>query len=68
MTDLGERTEVLQERLCQRFGVAPRDRRKQRHLQQFVVAQGTRVRAIKAFAMAVVTRLVCALVVGRVLA
>ena len=60
VNDFGERAEFLQQRLGQRLGVAPRQRRKQRHLQQFVIAQRLRPGAVEAlaqpFAMAVIMR------------
>ncbi|MGY3471360.1 hypothetical protein ACVW0I_008231 [Bradyrhizobium sp. LM6.11] len=50
MDDFGERAERLDERLRQRLGVAPRQRRKQGHLQQLVVAERIRTGAVEALA------------------
>jgi hypothetical protein len=63
--DLGERAKGLDQHFRQRFGVAPRQRRKQRHLQQLVVAERIRAGAVEALAqplaMAVIVRRVLGL-------
>src|SRR4051794_40713835 len=50
MHDLGKRAKNLDQRLRQRLGVTPRQRRKQRHLQQLVVAERVRTGAVEALA------------------
>ena len=66
--DFGKGAEFLQQRLCQRFGVAAGQRREQRHLQQLIVAQRVRPGAVKPlaqpFAMAVIMRRLGGLVAG----
>ena len=61
MDHFRERAEFLQKLFRQRLGVAPRQRREQRHFQQLVVAQRIRARAEEALAqplaMAVIMRL-----------
>src|SRR3954453_7136774 len=60
MHDLGKRAKNLDQRLRQRLGVTPRQRRKQRHLQQLVVAERVCSGAVEAlaqpFAMAEIVR------------
>ena len=60
MNHLGKGAECLEQRFGQRLGVAPGQRRKQRHLQQFVIAQRIGPGVVKALAqplaMAVIMR------------
>ena len=60
VNDFGKRAEFLQQRFGQRLGVAAGQGGKQRHLEQFVIAQRVRPGAVKALAqplaMAVIMR------------